>query len=60
MVQVFLSAKAIAEMVVEGRSIEETDLPRLYRLTQERLDSERRHYSLVAYDAFQQQNASKL
>lgn len=60
MVQVFLSAKAIAEMVVEEKPIEDTDLPRLYRLTEERLASKQQHISLAAYDAFRQQSASKL
>ena len=51
MPQVFLSAKAIASMVIEGTKIEETDLPQLYRLTKERLDSKEQHTSLMAYDA---------
>lgn len=50
MPQVFLSAKAIASMIVEGVKLENTDLPRLYRLTKERLDSKERHTSLVSYD----------
>ena len=51
MPQVFLSAKAIASMVVEGTKIEETDLPQLYRLTKERLESKEQHTSLASYDA---------
>ena len=51
MPQVFLSAKAIASMVVEGTMLEETDLPQLYRLTRERLESKERHISLASYDA---------
>ncbi|KAK7745789.1 hypothetical protein SLS53_002506 [Cytospora paraplurivora] len=41
MPQIFLSAKAIAEMAVEGTDFENTGVPRLYELTQERLDSKK-------------------
>jgi hypothetical protein len=59
MVQVFLSANAIAEMVVDGKDITKTDLPRLYRLTPERLNSGQQHYSLTAFEAFQKQNPDR-
>ena len=39
MPQIYLSAKAIASMVLDGRSVEQVDLPRLYRTSQARLDS---------------------
>lgn len=39
MPQIYLCAKAIVKMVLEGRSAEEVDLPRLYRVSQARLDS---------------------
>lgn len=39
MPQVFLSAKGIAEMVLEGANFKSTGVPRVYELTQERLDS---------------------
>jgi glycine/D-amino acid oxidase-like deaminating enzyme len=51
MPQVFLSAKAIASMVIEGTKLEQTDLPQLYRLTKERLESTEQHTSLAAYDS---------
>jgi glycine/D-amino acid oxidase-like deaminating enzyme len=40
MPQVFLSAKGIANMVVRGVEFEDTGLPRLFKTTQARLDSE--------------------
>lgn len=39
MPQIFLSAKAVASMVLEDRKADEVDLPRLYRASQARLDS---------------------
>lgn len=39
MPQIFLSAKAIAQMALEGTKMEDTELPRLYWTSQERLDS---------------------
>ena len=39
MPQIFLSAKAIAEMAIEGAAFKDTGAPRVYELTQERLDS---------------------
>lgn len=41
MPQIFLSAKAIAEIAVEGTDFEKTGVPRVYELTQERLDSKK-------------------
>lgn len=40
MPQIFLAAKGIARMIREGIPFEETGVPRLYRTSQERLDSE--------------------
>ena len=51
MPQVFLSAKAIASMVIEGTKLEDTDLPRLYRSSRERLESADQHACLVAHEA---------
>lgn len=51
MPQAFLSAKAVADMVVVGKSIEEVDLPRVYRCTKERWESKEQHVSLKAWDA---------
>lgn len=39
MPQILLSAKGIAKMILEDVPFEETGIPRLYRTTQERLDS---------------------
>lgn len=39
MPQIFLSAKAIAEMAVEKADFKSTGVPRVYEMTQERLDS---------------------
>ncbi|KAH7477403.1 hypothetical protein BFJ68_g2999 [Fusarium oxysporum] len=39
MPQIFLSAKGVASMVMEGLSYEKTGIPKLYKATQERLDS---------------------
>lgn len=41
MPQIFLAAKAIAEMALNDVEFDSTDVPRLYKLTQERLDSKR-------------------
>lgn len=41
MPQIFLSAKAIASMVLDGRTVEQVDLPRLYRTSQARLYSKK-------------------
>lgn len=39
MPQIFLSAKGVASMVMEDLSYEKTGIPKLYKTTQERLDS---------------------
>lgn len=41
MPQIFLAAKAVAEMALNDVDFDSTDVPRLYKLTQERLDSKR-------------------
>lgn len=41
MPQIFLAAKAIAEMALNDVDFDSTGVPRLYKLTQERLDSKR-------------------
>jgi len=38
MANICLSAKAVAKMVVEGATFEETGIPRIYQITQERLE----------------------
>lgn len=39
MPQIFLAAKAVAEMALNDVDFDSTGVPRLYKLTQERLDS---------------------
>lgn len=41
MPQVFLSAKGVARMVVEGTDFKSTGVPRLYQVTKERLASDK-------------------
>ena len=55
MPQAFLSAKAIVSMVVDGTRLEETDLPRLYRSSRERIESKKEHVSRTAYAAAMKQ-----
>ncbi|QRD86468.1 hypothetical protein F9C07_7316 [Aspergillus flavus] len=43
MPQVFLSAQAIAQMIIRGATYEETKLPRLFKTTPERLSSQENH-----------------
>ncbi|KAI5368231.1 putative FAD dependent oxidoreductase, FAD/NAD(P)-binding domain superfamily [Septoria linicola] len=59
MPQIFLSAKAIASLVLEKKRVEEVDLPRLYRATQERLDSTR-NVTLEGWDGTHAKVAAKL
>lgn len=39
MPQVFLSAKGVAQMILTGVEFEQTGIPRIFKTTQERLDS---------------------
>ena len=41
MPQIFLSAKAIASMIIEEKSFSDTEVPRIYETSQERLSSKR-------------------
>lgn len=41
MPQIFLAAKAVAEMALDDVTFKSTGVPRLYEVTQERLDSKR-------------------
>lgn len=41
MPQIFLAAKAIAEMALDDVTLKSTGVPRLYEVTQDRLDSKR-------------------
>ena len=59
MPQVFLSAKGIAAMLVEGKSYEETGVPRLYKTTKTRLSSSR-NITLDTWEAFTQTMRSKM
>ena len=60
MPQVFLSAKAIATMVVQGKDVEEVDMPRLYRASKERVNSQQEHATLSAWKKVFEQPKSKL
>lgn len=55
MPQAFLSARAIAEMITNGKTVEEVDLPRVYRSTKKRYESTDQHVSLAAWDAIPQE-----
>lgn len=55
MPQAFLSARAVADMIITGKTIEEVDLPRVYRSTKERFESKSQHVSLAAWDAIPQE-----
>lgn len=59
MAQIFLAAKAVAS-IVEGEGIKDMDLPRLYRMSKERLESQEQHWQLKAYDAAMKQMGAKL
>ena len=41
MPQIFLSGKAIASMIIEGKEFSETGVPRIYETSQSRLSSQR-------------------
>lgn len=59
MPQIFLSAKALAEMVWEGKVVEDVDLPVLYRTSRERLDS-KLNTTLEAWEALPKEAKPKL
>lgn len=58
MPQIFLSAKGIASMIVEGKAFEETAVPRIYKTTQTRLNS-KRNKILESWEASQDQVTPK-
>lgn len=58
MPQIFLAAKAVALMALEGRNVEEVDLPRLYRASQARLDS-KHDVTLEAWEVYQEASRQK-
>ena len=60
MPQVFLSAKAIATMIAKGKDVEEVDLPRLYRVSKERVNSQQEHATLSAWKRVFEQPMPKL
>jgi glycine/D-amino acid oxidase-like deaminating enzyme len=59
MPQIFLSAKGVASMVMDGLSYEKTGIPRLYEATQERLDSPR-NTVLDTWKTVQRREGAKL
>ena len=50
MAQIYLSAKALATMVADGKKAQEVDLPRLYFSSKARFESKEKHNSLKAYE----------
>jgi len=60
MPQVFLSAKAIASMVVDGKRFEDTELPSLFKISSDRLQSQAEHTSLTGWKTVTQRSGSKL
>jgi len=59
MPQAFLSAKGIAEMVINGAAFEETGVPRLYKTSDERLDASEDQI-LEGWENFKQGRKAKL
>lgn len=60
MPQVFLSAKAVASMIVDGKKFEDTELPSLFEVTPDRLQSQAEHTSLTGWKAVTQRPGPKL
>ncbi|RMJ17098.1 hypothetical protein CDV36_003257 [Fusarium kuroshium] len=56
---ILLSAKAIVQMIREGKSFEETDVPSLFKATKERLESTKNEI-IEGHDAEQKEMKSKL
>jgi hypothetical protein len=60
MPQTFLAAEAIASMVVDGKDFEDTELPGLFKMSSERLESKSEHTSLAGWKAVMQRSGAKL
>lgn len=56
---ILLSAKAIVQMIRQGKSLEETDVPSLFKATKERLESTKNEI-IEGHDEEQKQMKSKL
>ncbi|KAI8721528.1 DAO domain-containing protein [Fusarium sp. LHS14.1] len=56
---ILLSAKAIVQMIRQGKSFEETDMPSLFKATKERLESTKNEI-IEGHDAEQKQMKSRL
>jgi hypothetical protein len=59
MPSIFLSAKGVASMVMEGLSYQSTGIPKIYEATQERLDSSR-NTILDSWKTVQRREGAKL
>jgi glycine/D-amino acid oxidase-like deaminating enzyme len=60
MPQTFLAAEAIASMIVHGKSFEDTELPGLFNISPDRLESDSEHTSLAGWKSVMQRLGSKL
>ena len=60
MPQTFLAAEAIASMVVEGKNFEDTELPSLFKISSDRLESQTEHTSLAGWKAVMKRSGPKL
>lgn len=59
MPQAFLSARAVADIIMDNKQVDGVDLPTVYRSTKERLESKAQHVSLAAWDAIPQEYKQK-
>jgi glycine/D-amino acid oxidase-like deaminating enzyme len=60
MPQTYLAAEAIASMVVDGKKFEETELPSLFKISSDRLESKSEHTSLAGWKSVMQRSRPKL
>jgi glycine/D-amino acid oxidase-like deaminating enzyme len=60
MPQTFLAAEAIASMVVGGKSFEDTELPGLFKISPDRLESQEEHTSLAGWKTVMKRSGPKL
>jgi glycine/D-amino acid oxidase-like deaminating enzyme len=60
MPQTFLAAEAIASMVVDGKKFEETELPSLFKISSDRLQSKSEHKSIAGWKTVMQRSRPKL
>lgn len=60
MPQTFLAAEGIASMIANGKNYEDTDLPKVFKISSERLESQSEHTSLAGWKSVMQRAGSKL